>query len=99
MPYVPVELFRKQAYVNIENDDDEYLTHLLETAQTAVENDINTSLVEVLDDNGEIPKALTHAILLQASNLYENREIMAYGKVTPRPYNYSYLIAPYIRLT
>ena len=99
MLYVTVDLFRKHSNINVENDDDEYLAHLLDTAQLAVENDINSSLTELLDDNGEIPKALTHAIMLQAGNLYENREILAYGKVSIRPHSYSYLIAPYIKLT
>lgn len=99
MLYVTVDLFRKHSNINVENDDDEYLAHLLDTAQLAVENDINTTLAEMQDDNGEIPKALTHAIMLQAGNLYENREILAYGKVSNRQYNYSYLIAPYIKLT
>jgi len=99
MLYVTVELFRKHSYVNVENDDDAYLTHLLETAQQAVENDINSSLMAVEAMYGEIPTSLTHAIMLQAANLYENREPVAYGKTTPRQYNYSYLIAPYIQLT
>lgn len=99
MLYVTVELFRKHSYVNVENDDDAYLTHLLEAAQQAVENDINSSLLTVKATYGEIPEALTHAIILQAANFYENREVAAYGKITHRPYNYSYLIAPYILLT
>ena len=98
MLYVPVELFRKHSYVNVENDDDAYLTHLLEAAQQAVENDINSSLMAVKSQYGEIPTALRHAIMLQAANFYENREVAAYGKITNRPFNYSYLIAPYIEM-
>ena len=98
MLYVPVELFRKHSYVNVENDDDAYLTHLLEAAQQAVENDINSSLMAVKSQYGEIPTALRHAIMLQAANFYENREVAAYGKITHRPFNYSYLIAPYIEM-
>ena len=99
MLYVTVELFRKHSYVNVENDDDAYLTHLLEAAQQAVENDINSSLLTVEATYGEIPKPLKHAIILQAANLCENREILAYGKVSIRQYNYPNLIAPYIKLT
>ena len=62
MLYVTVELFRKHSYVNVENDDDAYLTHLLEAAQQAVENDINSSLLTVEATYGEIPKPLKHAI-------------------------------------
>jgi hypothetical protein len=99
MLYVTVELFRQHSYVNVENDSDEYLTHLLETAQTAVENDINGTIAGLADASGAIPKSIIHAIVLQAANLYENREVLAYGKIVARPYNYSYLIAPYIKLT
>ena len=99
MLYVTVDLFRKHSNINVENDEDDYLIHLLETAQLTVENDINTTLAEMQDDNGEIPKPLKHAIILQAANLCENREILAYGKVSIRQYNYPNLIAPYIKLT
>lgn len=99
MLHVSVELFRKHSAVTSDNDDDIYLAHLLKTAQQAVESDINHSLSSYEEDGGEIPIALIHAIILYAANLYENRETVAYGLATARPYNYSALISPYIKLT
>ena len=99
MAYVTVDYLRKHSLISVENDPDDYLEHLLDTAEQAVEKDITCTFEAVMTEAGRLPSPLYHAVLLQAANFYENREPLAYGKVTTRHYNYSYLISPYIKLT
>lgn len=99
MLYITVQLFRQHTYVNVENEDDPYLEHLILTAQEAIEKDINQPLSGLVPVDGELPFNIKHAIMLLASNFYENREPVSYGKATLKPLNYSYLITPYIKLT
>jgi uncharacterized phage protein (predicted DNA packaging) len=96
--YVTVEQLKRQVNVDF-NDDDEYMSDLIEVAQTAVENDIQRPLSELEtteDNSATIPAPLRHAILLLASNLYSNREPVAFSVPQAVPYTLRYLIQPYI---
>ena len=94
--YVTVEQLKKQ--VNVDFDDDNgYMTDLIEVAQTSVENDIQRPLSELETSEGLIPAPLKHAILLLASNLYSNREPVAFASPQPVPYTLRYLSQPYIK--
>ena len=58
MAYVTVEYLRKHSFINTENDPDDYLEHLLETAEQAVEKDINCTLHTVITEEGRLPSPL-----------------------------------------
>lgn len=93
MDYITLTQIKKQ--LNIEDDytdDDVYLTDLISVATDAIQRTINAKIDDIAANNaGEIPSALLHAILLLASNYYQNREIVANIKVTELPYNFRYL--------
>ena len=99
--YVTVEQLKKQVNVDY-SEDDEYMSQLIEVAEVAVQNDIRCQLSALeTTETGErtIPAPLRHAVLLLASNLYSNREPVAFASPQPVPYTLQYLIQPYIRYT
>lgn len=94
-----VSLTELKKHVNVDfNEDDSYLTGLIEVCEKAVENEINQPLTDLADE-GDIPAPVRHAILLLAGNLYENREPVSYGKAVVVPYTISFLLTPYVKLT
>lgn len=101
--YVTVEELKKQLNVDY-SDDDEYMSRLLDVAEAAVQNDIRRPLSELEDMAQDvwgrtIPAPLRHAILLIATNLYSNREPVAFATPQPVPYTLQYLLQPYIKYT
>lgn len=63
-------------HLNIDSfftDDDEYLEALSYVAEDVVTKYLDCELTDLLDD-GELPKAVKHAMLLFIGNMYKNRE-------------------------
>lgn len=75
MKFLTLELIKAQCIVDEDfHDDDLYLTHLGETAESLVEQEIDQSLIEVAaGNNGEMPTALLHSMLLIVDYLYAQR--------------------------
>jgi hypothetical protein len=95
--YVTLAEAKKQTNTDFE-DDDEYITSLIEAAQLVVEKDIQQELANFVTD-GYLNRALCQAILIMVANLYANRESVAFTIPSAIPYNYRYLIMPYIAYT
>lgn len=90
-----INLKRAKEHLNIEEeftDDDEYIQSLINVSYDVVNKHINTSIDEIIDENGIIPTPLQHAMLLMIGNLYQNREIASFANATKLPYNYEYLL-------
>ncbi|BEG98110.1 head-tail connector protein [Bacteroides sedimenti] len=101
--YVTIEDIKRQVNVDF-SEDDIYIADLIETAEAAVANMINTGLedyVVVEEQSGESKLAapLRHAIKLVAANLYENREPVSYAKASNVAFTLSFLVMPYVKLT
>lgn len=80
--------------LNIELDyveEDTYLSMLLEVAEDAVFNflDKKPSDFEV------IPKPITFAVIILASQFYENRTPVAFAQAYKIPYSFEFLLSPY----
>ena len=76
-------------------DDDAYLVGLAEVAEKVVERHIDQDLDSMVDEEGELPSPLLHAMLLFIGNLYANRESVAYTTTTEVPKSYDYLLSLY----
>ncbi len=90
-----INLKRAKEHLNIEEefkDDDEYIQSLINVSYDVVNKHINHSIDDAIDENGNIPTPLQHAILLMIGNLYQNREIASFANATKLPYNYEYLL-------
>lgn len=82
-------------HLNLDNDfkdDDNYVLTLAEVAENAVSIHIGRKLSDLVDDNGEIPIGLQHAMLLLIGSLYANRESVTYGSPSVLPHSYDYLL-------
>ncbi len=93
---IPLELAKK--HLNLDMDyveDDEYILGLCAAAKEVVERDCNVTLERLAEEyNGEVPVAITQAMLLMVGNWYQNREITG-SKSMALPYNFEYLINLY----
>ena len=90
-----LNLKRAKEHLNIEEDftdDDEYIQSLINVSYDVVNKHINNPIEEVVNENGDIPSPLEHAMLLMIGNLYQNREIASFANATRLPYNYEYLL-------
>ena len=78
--------------------DDSYITDLITVAEDSVSRHLDIALEE-LDEGGNLPPSIIHAMLLMIGNLYANREPVTFGTVVKLPFTYEYLIGLYKRYT
>jgi uncharacterized phage protein (predicted DNA packaging) len=96
--YVKIDYLKEHAYIDSDAEDD-YLQKLLDASEAHVEKEIQCPLSTYAGTDGNLPKDLTHAIVIYAATLYANRESVAFGTPQPVPYTYRDLIVPYIKYT
>lgn len=95
-----ITLAEAKEHLIVECDDyDSYIETLIETAESAVLGFLNRDSFEEVEVYGDLPASIRHAIKIQISNLYENREGNRSGRVTTIPFTYSALILPYRKET
>ena len=74
--------------------DDSYITDLITVAEDSVSRHLDIALEE-LDEGGNLPPSIIHAMLLMIGNLYANREPVTFGTVVKIPFTYEYLVGLY----
>lgn len=99
MSEVSLELFKKHVRADDFADDDEYLEHLLETAEETVINATGRTADE-LDDmgGGEFPRPILHAVMMLAAHWYNQRESDSSVQMHPVPDALQALVKPYVKL-
>lgn len=96
--YIDADDIKK--HLNIDYDEDNgYLTQLVEAAESAIERFIQQPLEKLEDENGDIPAALKHAVRLMVGGFYANREPVAFATATEIPFGLIFLIMQYRKLT
>lgn len=99
MAVVSLALFKKHVRADDFDDDDEYLTHLLEAAEVSVITATNRTEQELTDDNaGEFPAPLTQAIMMLAAHWYNQRESASAVQMHQVPDSLQALVKPYRKL-
>ena len=99
MPVVSLTLFKKHVRADDFADDDEYLEHLLETAEVSVITATNRTKEELTDGNGgEFPKPLQHAVMMLAAHWYNQRESVSGVQMAQVPDTLQALVKPYRKL-
>ena len=84
--------------LNIEQtytEEDAYLLELLEVSEQSVFNYLD----KTKEDFTVIPSSIKHAIILLASQFYENRTPIAFASSSKIPYSFEFLLAPYRQIT
>lgn len=93
-----ITLEEAKAHLNVGHDEDDvYITSLIETAEEQLANCINRPLSEVLKDDGTLPAPLRHAIKILVAKLYAYREGDALGNVRDASFTLANLFMPYRR--
>jgi uncharacterized phage protein (predicted DNA packaging) len=99
MAVVDLELFKQHVRADDFADDDNYMQHLLDTAEEAVISATHRTDYELrLLGNGEYPKRLKHAIMMVAAHWYNQRESVAGTQMHEVPDALQALIKPLRKL-
>lgn len=99
MAVVGLALFKKHVRADDFSDDDEYLQHLIATAEVAIITATNRTEEELTDGNGgEFPAPLKHAIMMVAAHWYNQRESVSTTQMHEVPDALQALVKPYRKL-
>lgn len=99
MAIVSLALFKKHVRADDFDDDDVYLTHLLEVAEESVVIATNRDLAELLEMGfGELPRPLVQAVMMLAAHWYNQRESVAAVQMHAVPDALQALVKPFVRL-
>lgn len=93
-----INLERIKKHLNIDTeftDDDDYIEFLCSVAEDVVQKHIDKTFEEIIAEEGEIPNALLHAMLLFIGNMYDSRESNTYGSVNKVPHSLEYILNMY----
>lgn len=92
-----VTIDETKRHLNLDEDfvgDDLYITDIIKVSEYAVMNRLRMSSIDSFGDN--VPPPIRHAILLFISNLYNNRDPVAFGQPYKLPMSIDYLLNPYV---
>lgn len=99
MAVVSLALFKKHVRADDFADDDEYLRHLLDTAESAVITATNRPQEELAQmGNGDVPTPIKHAIMMLGAHWYNQRESASNVQMHAVPDSLQALIKPYRKL-
>lgn len=99
MEVVSLALFKKHVRADDFADDDEYLGHLLESAEIAVVTATNRTREELEQmGDGEVPAPIKHAIMMLGAHWYNQRESVSSVQMYAVPDSLQSLIKPYRKL-
>lgn len=99
MAVVSLALFKKHVRADDFADDDEYLQHLLDTAESAVITAANRTQEELAQmGNGNVPTPIKHAIMMLGAHWYNQRESVSSVQMHAVPDSLQALIKPYRKL-
>ena len=100
MAVVSLALFKKHVRADDFADDDEYLQHLLDTAESAVITATNRTQEELaqLGNGHDVPTPIQHAIMMLGAHWYNQRESVSNVQMHAVPDSLQALIKPYRKL-
>lgn len=99
MTVVSLALFKKHVRADDFADDDEYLQHLLDTAESAVITATNRTQEELAQmGKGNVPTPIKHAIMMLGAHWYNQRESVSSVQMHAMPDSLQALIKPYRKL-
>ena len=98
MNVVSLDVFKKHVRADDFADDDDYLTELLETAESAVIKATNRSKDELEQMEGKFPPMLKQAMMMLAAHWYNQRESVSTVQMHALPDALQALIKPFRKL-
>ena len=100
MAVVNLALFKKHVRADDFADDDEYLQHLLDTAEGEVITATNRTQEELaqMGNGHDVPPPIKHAIMMLGAHWYNQRESVSNVQMHAVPDSLQALIKPYRKL-
>ena len=99
MAAVSLALFKKHVRADDFSDDDEYLEHLIETAEEVVVKTVNRSREELEEmGDGGFPAPLCQAVMMLGAHWYNQRESVSTVQMHEVPDSLQALLKPYRKL-
>lgn len=99
MAVADLALFKKHVRADDFADDDDYLQHLLDTAEVLVIRSTNRTEEELATiGGGTVPPTIKHAIMMLAAHWYNQRESVSGTQMHEVPDTLQALIKPYRKL-
>lgn len=98
MATVDIALLKQHVRADDFSEDDTYLAHLLEAAETYVCSATNRTSDELVQADGKLPATLQQAVLMIAGHWYNQREAVSGVQMAEVPYTLQALIKPYRKL-
>lgn len=95
--HITIDDIKRHLNVDYE-EDDLYLTDLVESAEAAIERFIQHPLNDEEDSNGMLPADLKHAIRLLVGGFYANREPAAFAASSEIPFGLHFLLIQHRKL-
>lgn len=98
MATIDLKLLKKHVRADDFSDDDEYLQHLLDAAESQICKATNREKAELLKEDGKLPVELQQAVLLLAGHWYNQREAVSGVQMAEVPYTIQAIVKPFRRL-
>ena len=95
-----IDLDLLKYHLRIDGDEEDALLEMYgESAEETVMNICNRSYEDFIDQYGDIPTPIRHAVLLIAGVSYRNREAVTAQNMYMVPYSFEALVRPYTKLS
>ena len=94
--YISIDEIKQ--HMNIDSEflvDDLLIARYIQSAQEALERNIDRPLSDFEDEYGNLPEGLLQAIRFMVANYYANRENIAFTNAVNLPFSYQYLVDLY----
>ena len=101
MKFITFEQIKQQLRLDKEQADMEHdmLCDYGESAEETVLNTLNTTMEDIIEQYGRVPKPIVHATLMLVDNAYKERSPISPQNMSSVPYSFDLMLKPYMRLT
>ena len=101
MKFITFEQIKAQLRLDDEQADMEHdmLCDYGESAEETVLNTLNTTMEDIIEQYGRMPKPIVHATLMLVDNAYKERSPISPQNMSSVPYSFDLMLKPYMRLT
>ena len=101
MKFITFEQIKAQLRLDDETAEMEHdiLCDYGESAEETVLNILNTTMEDIIEQYGRVPKPIVHATLMLVDNAYKERSPISPQNMSVVPYTFDLLIKTYMRLT
>lgn len=101
MKFITFEQIKQQLRLDKEQAEMEHdmLCDYGDSAEETVLNTLNTTMEDIIEQYGRMPKPIVHATLLLVDNAYKERSPITPQNMSSVPYSFDLMLKPYMRLT